>query len=560
MISVLVRGQAGGCATAIGDAVLRAGGRMTRPLAILDGGVAEVPSAAVAALSTAPCVAEVTPDTPVHFYSIGGYDPTTDVASLYSTTQIVGAQAAWQGGARGQGVGVALVDTGVAPVTGLSGAGQVINGPDISFASQSSALTYNDEFGHGTHMAGIIAGNDLYGSGAAYAGDTNDFIGVAPDAHIINLKVGDENGVADVSQVIAAIDWASQHRNDPNLNIRVLNLSFGTNSSQAYTLDPLAFAAEAAWRNGIVVVAAGGNNGAAATGLSDPAYDPYLLAVGAADTQNTLATADDTVAGFSSIGNGTRNPDLVAPGVHIASLRDPGSSIDLQYGATAAVGIRLFRGSGSSMAAAVVSGAAADYLSTHPWATPDQVKYAFTTAATSLANQSRNAQGAGELNLASALTVKTSMGPGQTRQSFTAATGSGSLEAARGGAWVTSGGVGLTGEKDIFGNAWNSSAIATATSHGAAWSGGVFNGAAWSGAGWSGAGWSGAGWSGAGWSGAGWSGAAWSGSTWTGAGWSGAGWSGAGWSGAGWSGAGWSGAAWSGSGWSGADWSGADWS
>jgi serine protease AprX len=540
--------------------VERLGGRLSRPLPILDGGLAEIPTAALAELRTAPCVAEVTPDSPVHFYSIGGYDPTTDVASLYTTTQIVGAQAAWQSGARGQGVGVALVDTGVAPVAGLTGAGQVINGLDVSFASQSSALTYNDEFGHGTHMAGIIAGNDIYGSGASYAGDSNDFIGVAPDAHIVSLKVGDENGVADVSQVIAAIDWADQHRNDPNLNIRVLNLSFGTNSSQAYTLDPLAFAAEVAWRNGIVVVAAVGNSGAAATGLSDPAYDPYLLAVGAADTQGTQSAADDTVAAFSSVGNGTRNPDLVAPGVHIASLRDPGSNIDLQYGATAAVGTRLFRGSGSSMAAAVISGAAADYLSTHPSATPDQVKYAFTMSATSLANQARTAQGAGELNLAAALTVKTSTGPGQTRQSFTAATGSGPLEAARGGAWATSSGIALTGEKDIFGNAWNSASIAAATSHGTAWSGGVFNGAAWSGAGWSGAGWSGVAWSGAAWSGAGWSGAAWSGSTWTGAGWSGAGWSGAGWSGAGWSGAGWSGAGWSGGAWSGADWSGADWS
>src|SRR5439155_26068352 len=188
------------------------------------------------------------------------------------------------------------------------------------------------------------------------------------------------------------------------------------------------------WRNGIVVVAAVGNNGATANGLSDPAYDPYLLAVGAADTQNTQTSTDDTVAAFSSVGNGTRNPDLVAPGVHIASLRDPGSNIDLQYGATADVGTRLFRGSGSSMAAAAVSGAPPDYLSTHPSAMPDQVKYAFTTSATSLANQTRTAQGAGELNLASALTVKTSSGPGQMRQSFTSATGSGTLEAARGGA------------------------------------------------------------------------------------------------------------------------------
>ena len=558
LTSVIVRGAGPECAPAVAADVAATGGHTTRNIAILAGGAAEVPGGALSALGSAPCVAEVTPDSPVQLASIGGYDPTTDVGSLYSTEQILGAQAAWQGGATGQGVGVALIDTGVAPVAGLNGAGQVTNGPDLSFDSQVPQLTYNDEFGHGTHMAGIIGGNDVYGSGAHYAGDTNHFVGVAPDAHILNIKVFDENGLADVSQVIAGIDWAVAHRNDPGLNIRVINLSFGTNSSQAYTLDPLAFSAEVAWRSGIVVVAAVGNNGPTSGGVSDPAYDPYVLAVGAADTTNTLSTADDSVAHFSSVGNGVRNPDLVAPGVHIGSLRDPGSFIDLNYGAGATVADRFFRGSGSSMATAVVSGAAAVYFSAHPTATPDQVKYAFTSTLRPLLGQPASAQGGGELNLAAALNASTPLYLAQ--QSFAVATGTGSLDASRGGVHITSNGVALSGERDIFGNAWNAGAIAQATLNGVAWVGGTFNGAGWSGAGWSGAGWSGAAWSGAGWSGAGWSGAGWSGSAWSGAGWSGAGWSGAGWSGAGWSGAGWSGAGWSGAGWSGAGWSGAGWS
>jgi serine protease AprX len=487
-----------------------------------------VPSGALSALAAAPCVAEVTPDSPVQLASIGGYDPSTDVGSLFSTEQILGAQAAWQSGATGQGVGVALIDTGVAPVAGLNGPGQVTNGPDLSFDSQVPQLTYKDVFGHGTHMAGIIGGNDAYGTGSHYAGDTSHFFGVAPDAHILNIKVFDENGLADVSQVIAGIDWAVAHRNDPGLNIRVINLSFGTNSSQAYTLDPLAFSAEVAWRSGIVVVAAVGNNGPASGGVSDPAYDPYLLAVGAADTQNTLSTADDTVAHFSSVGNGARNPDLVAPGVHIASLRDPGSFIDLNYGAGATVASRFFRGSGSSMATAVVSGAAAVYLSAHPMATPDLVKYVFTSTLTPLLGQPASAQGGGELNLGAALNASTPLHLAQ--QTYPPSTGTGSLEASRGGVHLTAGGVALDGDRDIFGNAWNAASIAQATLNGVAWVGGTFNGAGWSGAGWSGAGWSGAGWSGAGWSGAGWSGAGWSGAGWSGAGWSGAGWSGAGWS------------------------------
>jgi len=602
MTAVIVRGDTG-CSAAVRAAVLQAGGRMTRPLSILDGGAALVPAGKLAGLAASPCVAAVSPDATLAPASIGGYDPTADTGSLYNTTQLIGAQKVWKKGFTGQGVGVALIDTGVAPVQGLSATGQLINGPDLSFDSQVPALTYNDEYGHGTHLAGIIAGNDLWAqtnaspaspapaasapsggltgvvtsavnavtgilgassassSASKYAGNTNAFIGVAPDAHILNMKVGDENGVVDVSQVIASIDWVVQHANDAGLNIKVINLSYGTASSQAYKLDPLAFAAEVAWHHGITVVTAAGNAGNSSTSLSDPAYDPYLIAVGAADTQGTNGTADDTVATFSNSGDGTRNPDLVAPGVHIESLRDPGSNIDLQN-PNAPVGTRFFLGSGTSQAAAVVSGAVALYYSAHPLATPDTVKRAFVNGATPLANEPATLQGTGELNVANAIGRYAPA----AKQSFTQSDGTGTLDASRGGMYVTtSSGVALTGEQDIMGNAWSSPAMAQAEASASAWNGGTFNGAGWSGAGWSGAGWSGAGWSGAawsgaGWSGAGWSGAGWSGSTWNGAGWSGAGWSGAGWSGAGWSGAGWSGAGWSGAAWSGAGWSSFDWS
>ncbi len=588
MTSVIVRGQSAACAPSLDQTLAALGGRMTRTLAILDGGAAVVPANELAALSTSPCVAAVTKDTTLAPASIGAYDPTQDTGSLYNTTLMINAQKAWSKGFTGKGVGVALIDTGVAPVQGLNGPGQVINGPDLSFASQSPALTYNDEYGHGTHMAGIIAGNDLsgqpaptpvassggllggvvstvssalgggnsQGSGSRYVGNTNAFIGVAPDSHILNMKVGDENGVVDVSQVIASIDWIVQHKNDAGLNIKVINLSYGTTSGQAYTLDPLAYAAEVAWNNGIVVVTAAGNGGNSSASLNDPAYDPFVIAVGAADTMNTNTYADDVVASFSSAGDGTRNPDLVAPGVHVESLRDPGSNIDLQYGSTATVGTRFFLGSGTSQAAAVVSGAVALYYSAHPNASPNTVKKALVKSATPLNNQPATLQGAGELNVAAAIGRDVD----NSAQKFAPSSGTGTLDAARGGMYVTSNGVALTGETDIMGNAWSSSSMAQAEASTSAWNGGTFNGAAWSGAGWSGAGWSGAGWSGAAWSGAGWSGAAWSGAAWSGSTWNGAGWSGAGWSGAGWSGAGWSGAGWSGAGWSGAAWSGAAWS
>ena len=445
----------------------------------------------------------------------------------------------------------------------------MVNGPDLSFTSQSPALTQLDELGHGTHIAGIIAGRDQItasgvtataaqltnqiGSPSTYAGDTSDFMGVAPDATIVNVKVADEQGAVDVSQVLAGIDWVVQYRNSNNLNIRVINLSFGTSSSQSYLLDPLAFAAEAAWRAGIVVVASAGNNGAGSNGLDDPAYDPFLISVGAADTLGGLDPTTHTVASFSSRGTNSRTPDLVAPGVHIESLRDPGSNIDLHYGASATVGTRFFLGSGTSQAAAVVSGAVALLLGQNPAWTPDQVKYALTSSATPLANEPATAQGSGEVNVAAALTVKVKHAP--RGQPFPAATGLGSLDASRGGVYVTSNGVALSGERDIMGNSFNAAAMAAAETTHSAWNGGVFNGAGWSGAGWSGAGWSGAGWAGSTWTGAGWSGAGWSGAGWSGAGWSGAGWSGAGWSGAGWSAAGWSGAGWAGAGWSDSSWS-----
>ena len=146
-----------------------------------------------------------------------------------------------------------------------------------------------------------------------------------------------------------------KHRRDNGLNIRVLNLSFGTDGEQDYLVDPLAFAAEVAWRKGIVVVVAAGNGGFGSAKLNNPAYDPFVIAVGGADGKGTHDWKDDVVPEWSSFGDGTRNPDLVAPGQSVVSLRVPGSFLDLQHPA-GRVGStpRFFRGSGTSQAAAVL--------------------------------------------------------------------------------------------------------------------------------------------------------------------------------------------------------------
>jgi serine protease AprX len=555
-VTVIVRGQAG-CAAAVATNIRQLGGTVTRTLGILDGAAAKVPAGQVAALRANPCVAAVTPDGSVNLSSFGGYDPTADTGSLYNTTQMIGAQAYWKAGYTGKGVGVALIDSGVSPVQGLNlGRNQLTNGADISFDSQSPSLQYLDGFGHGTHMAGIIAGNDGSLSAQRYADSTSQFVGVAPDARIVNVKVADAQGASDVSQVIAGIDWVVQHQNDNGMNIGVLNLSFGTDSLQSYQVDPLAYAAEQAWRHGLVVVVAAGNGGAATASLTNPAIDPFVIAVGAADTNGTPSTADDTIAAFSSTGSSTRSPDLVAPGAHIEGLRDPGSYIDSQFGSTATVANRFFLGSGTSQAAAVVSGAAALLLQQHDELTPDQVKFELTSSATPLANQPTNRQGSGELTIANELHGK----PPKAKQTFAPSNGTGTLDGSRGSMHLVANGVTLSGETDIMGNAWSSGSMASAEASASAWNRGTFNGSGWSGSGWSGSGWSGSGWSGSGWSGSGWSGSGWSGNVWTGSGWSGSGWSGSGWSGSGWSGSGWSGSGWSGSGWSGSGWSGSGWS
>jgi serine protease AprX len=439
---------------------------------------------------------------------------------LADTEQVIGADDSWAQGDTGQGIDVAVVDSGVTAVPGLNGPNKVVYGPDLSFDSQNPATAYIDGFGHGTAMAGLIAGND---------GTPNGFKGVAPNARIVSVKVGASNGAVDVSQIIAGIDWVTQHAHSNGLNIRVLNLSLGTDSLQPYQLDPLAHAAEVAWRHGIVVVAAVGNQGSAAASVSDPATDPYLIAVGASDSNGTLSPSDDVVTDFSSVGDSDRHADLVAPGAYIVGLRDPGSYLDDAYPA-ARIGDRYFRGSGTSQATALTSGAVADLLSSNPDLTPDQVKAMLMKSARSIATSSKVAVGSGLLDIADAESANVP----RRGQIFPLSLGLGSLEAARGDAHISIGNATLTGEQDIFGNAWRPR-IAIAEELNRAWDGGTFNGATWSGATWSGATWSGATWSGATWSGATWSGATWSGATWSGATWSGATWSGATWSGGTWS-------------------------
>ncbi|GIF01954.1 hypothetical protein Ari01nite_94180 [Paractinoplanes rishiriensis] len=512
--------------------VRRSGGTVERELSVISGFAARVPSGAVPELERTPGVAEVTADGTVRMKGKKWIDDGGVNASVGSVKKAAGGKKANTAALTGAGIGVALIDSGVAPVPGLMQAGKVVNGPDLSFESQTPGLVNVDSYGHGTHMAGIIAGND----------PASGFEGLAPGAKLISLKVAAADGAADVSQVIAAIDWVVTHRNDPGLNIRVLNLSFGADSTQSAVLDPLSYAVEAAWRKGIVVVVAVGNDGPTSTRVTMPAANPYVIAVGAADANGTEIRTDDTVASFSTRGSVARHADLVATGRSIVSLRVPGSYIDTEYPA-ARVSETTFRGSGTSQATAVVSGSVALLLQQRPGLTPDQVKKLLVASADPLAGADPIAAGAGQLDIAEAATLTA---PLNARQTFLPATGLGTLEGSRGSSYVVDSVTGraLTGERDIFGAPWRPLVWTALARDGRAWTGGTWNGNVWSGSAYNGTSWASVTWNTATWTSLNWAGRRWTGTDWTGRAWTGRAWTGRAWTAGTWLGRAWTGRAW----------------
>jgi serine protease AprX len=533
-----------------------AGGRVVARQPALGMFVAEGPAGLAGALAGVPGVTGVTPDGSVRLNSLG-FDPATQPGSMTRVTALTGATGLWAAGYTGAGVDVALIDTGVAPVAGLRDPAKVVVGPDLSFESQSSDTRYLDTYGHGTHMAGIIAGREVArASGASYAADTTNFYGMAPDSRLVSLKLADHNGLVDISQIVAAVDWVAQFGKSNGLNVRVLNLSFGVDSPQSPQVDPLSWAAEVAWKRGIVVVASVGNQGDSYAGLNSPAYNPWVLAVGAVDTMGTTTVSDDVIPSFSAVQGGNfnnRGPDLVAPGKGIVSLNVPGSTISNSFPA-ARVASSFLRGSGTSQAAAVVSGAAALLLQQRPTLTPNQVKALLMNSATPVTGVSRGSQGAGELNLAAAAATATPT----SLQSPVSGNGTGSLESARGGKWVEIDGWNLVGELDIFNGQWQGSVIGPKTGTASMWSA---DGSTWQGSMMTGAGFTAdtTTWAGKTWSGKTWTGKSWTGKSWTGKSWSGISWTGKTWTGTGWSSASWSTPVGASSGWASGMWSTGDW-
>lgn len=377
--SVIVQGTSG---AAVRAAVAAHHGTVTRDLWIVNGVAAEIPAAELGALQAEPGVTRVTEDVAVAVHDAAP-SPLHAATAVYP--KVTGADRLWSEGIDGEGVTVAVVDTGIAKVADLSG--RVIGGVDFSGGSNP----YNDEFGHGTFVAGLIAGN-----GASSGGQ---YKGVAPKAKLVSVKIAGADGSSDVSHVLAAMQWTVSSKSE--FGIRAVNLSLGTDSTQSYHLSPLNAAVERAWDSGIVVTVSSSNNGPGAGTVTKPGDDPLVITVGALDDKGTPGRGDDVMAGFSGQGptaaDGLQKPDLVASGRSVISLRAPGSAIDAAYPGSR-VGSAYFKGSGTSFSTGVTSGAVALLLEREPALTPDQVKARLLGTAGAGPAGDPNVDGAGSLD------------------------------------------------------------------------------------------------------------------------------------------------------------------
>ncbi|MDH3786052.1 MAG: S8 family peptidase, partial [Acidobacteriota bacterium] len=331
------------------------GAELKAELRSVRGALFSMPAAALEGLSHNPNVRYISPDR-----SLNGV--------LDYSLAAVGAEYAEKYGFDGSGIGIAVIDSGVFAHDDL-----------VDPATNRSKVRYSrsliggssgaDPFGHGTHVAGILAAQ-----GSSH--------GVAPGAHLFDLRALNPAGAGTDSSVIAAIDMAILYKD--KLNIRVINLSLSRGIFESYELDPLCQAVEAAYEAGIVVVVSAGNSGRYDKDgrkgygtIGSPGNDPYVITVGAMNAMGTFGRTDDLIASYSSKGptaiDHVIKPDLVAPGNKVVSLNSPGSTLATNRPQKVVGGNRI-EVSGTSMAAPVVAGAVALLLEQDPSLTPDQVK------------------------------------------------------------------------------------------------------------------------------------------------------------------------------------------
>ncbi|MCA1839004.1 MAG: S8 family serine peptidase [Actinomycetota bacterium] len=536
----------------LAGSVSSAGGRFLNALPMVDGFSAIIPARAVLDLGADPRVRSLSLNRAVRFQGLS-YDDSTVFSSYVKSTKAM--SSAWAGGNYGDNVGVAVLDTGISDMNDfVKAGGRLIHGPDLS--GEGSSV---DTYGHGTVMAGIIGG-DGYDSAGQPGGA---FVGMAPHSWLVAVKVAGRNGVTDVSTVLAGLHWIAAYHDQ--YNIRVVNISWGTDGTQSYRTDPLDYAVERLWSLGITVVVAAGNSGPHASTITKPGDDPFVITVGAYDDKQNTDPADDSLAAWSSRGpttaDGISKPDVVAPGRLVIAQRSFGSKIEADF-PKALKAPSYIRGSGSSEATAATSGAAALLIRQKPYLSPAQVKYAFTSTASPMASYDANSQGAGRIDVAAALA---SADEGSANAATPPSSGLGSLEGSRGTGHVqincNGSTIAIQGEftAQCSPVAWNGGTWTGGTWTGDAWTGGTWTGGTWTGGTWTGGTWTGGTWTGGTWTGGTWTGGTWTGGTWTGGTWTGGTWTAGTWTGGTWTGGTWTGGTWTGGTWTGGTWTGGTW-
>jgi len=384
--------------TAVEQRVIEMGGTITMDLHIINAFAAQLTARESLALARMAGVRWVSLDAPAIKPSVcTACVDTANLKNVYNSA--IGADRIWNEGPgylQGQGIGVAVVDSGMNPDQDfytILGRPRLVK--SIKFNNGYNQNPF-DRYGHGQHVAGIIGGNGSHLSGA--------YIGVAPMVNLINVKVSDDNGGAHASNVVAGLQWVND--NKTQYNIKVVNLSLNSSVAESYHTNPIDAAVEILWFNKVIVVVSAGNIGTNA--LFPPANDPFVITVGATDDRGTISTADDVLASYSGYGvtsDGISKPDLVAPGTNIVSLAAAQNSVLAQQHADHMVGTFYFRMSGTSMSAPMVSGAVALLLQSEPNLTPDQVKYRLMATARPFDTLAR--AGAGYINVYAAVHTST---------------------------------------------------------------------------------------------------------------------------------------------------------
>lgn len=372
-LSVIV--QTIGDAEPAAMAAAAAGARVTDRWRIIDGFAAEMAAGAAVRLAGRTDVKWIALDSKLQATArAGGGAGTGTGTGAVDSSKLAGAYPfaaravdAWKAGLTGNGIGIAIVDSGIEHSNGVGAAdlgARVV--ADVTF--NSAALYQADRYGHGTHVAGIAAGNGQYSSGK--------YIGIAPKANLFNVKFSADNGSGIESDLISALDWVYVNR---DRGIRIVNLSVNSSTPESYTTSAVDAAVEKLWNSGIVVVVAAGNRGASADAVQyPPANDPLVITVGALDDRATTALTDDVMTAWSSRGrtqDGFTKPEIVAPGARMVSLKACDACTLMQAAPANAVDSAYFRMGGTSMAAPVVSGTVALMLEQNPGLTPNQVKW-----------------------------------------------------------------------------------------------------------------------------------------------------------------------------------------